>query len=67
MEKNWIKIRSFDKEYLSQIAKEVLSDNEIESVIINKQDGAYKTFGEFEVYVHIDFQEKAMECLKELE
>jgi len=51
MEDNWIKVRAFDKVYLAEIAKEVLVDNGIESVILNKQDGSYLTFGDIEIYV----------------
>lgn len=67
MEDNWIKIRSFDKLYLAEIAKEVLADNEIDAVILNKQDGSYLAFGDIEVYVAKQNAVKAIYYLKELD
>lgn len=66
MEKGWVKIRTFDKVYVADIAKEVLLDNGITSVIMNKQDGSYLTFGDIEIYVLEENKEKAITCLKEL-
>ncbi len=66
MEDNWTKIRAFDKVYVAEIAKEVLIDNGIESVILNKQDGSYLTFGDIEIYVSKENAVKAIACLKEL-
>lgn len=67
MEDNWTKIKSLDKVYLAEIAKEVLADNGIESVILNKQDGSYLTFGDIEIYVSKENAVKAIDCLKELD
>jgi len=67
METNWVKIKGYDKVYLAEIAKEVLFDNGIDAVIMNKQDGSYMTFGEVEVYVNKDNEAKAKDCLKELD
>ncbi len=66
MENNWVKVRAFDKVYLAEIAKEVLADNGINAVILNKQDGSYQTFGDIEVYVEKGDEIKAIDCLKEL-
>lgn len=66
MEKDWVKVRGFDKAYLAEIAKEVLVDNDIQSVILNKQDGLYLTFGDIEVYVAKENAVKAIDCLKTL-
>ena len=67
MEKDWVKVKAFDKVYLAEIAKEVLYDNDIQSVIMNKQDGSYLTFGDIEIYVAKENAVKAIEYLKELE
>lgn len=67
MEKDWVKVKAFNKAYLAEIAKEVLIDNNIQSVILNKQDGSYLTFGDVEVYVIKENAVKAINCLKELE
>ena len=66
MEKDWVKVRAFNKVYVAEIAKEVLFDNGIESVILNKQDGSYLTFGDIEIYVSKENAIKAKDCLKEL-
>ncbi len=66
MEDNWVKVRSLGKVYLAEIAKEVLADNAIESVILNKQDGSYLSFGDIEIYVAKENEQKAIACLKEL-
>ena len=46
------------------MTKGILISNEINSVVVNKQDSLYK-FGEFEVYVHRDDVVKAKFVLKE--
>lgn len=42
-----------NKDYEIQIVKDILDDNGIESITINKQDMAY-LFGDIELYVHRD-------------
>ncbi len=41
MEKDWIAVYSTTKEYRSGIAKRILEENNIESIIINKKDSVY--------------------------
>lgn len=53
MEKNWVCIFTTDKIHLAEIAKGVLEENNIESVVINKKDSNY-LFGYVEVYVNRD-------------
>jgi hypothetical protein len=53
MEKNWTKIYSSGKSYQAEILKGLLEENDIDAVIINKQDSAY-LFGELELYVDAD-------------
>ncbi len=66
MEKDWKKVRSFDKEYLVEMSKEILEDHGIISVILNKQDRSYGTFGCFELYVSKKDYQQASDLLKEL-
>lgn len=66
MEKDWVVVYETDQEYQAEIAREVLENNGIKSVIMNQHDSSYKTFGPIEVYVHQDNQEKSVELLKEL-
>ncbi|MBN2669733.1 MAG: DUF2007 domain-containing protein [Bacteroidales bacterium] len=66
MEDNWINVISFQKMYLAEIAKEVLEDNGIKAVIMNKQDASYK-FGDIEIYVQLDDLEVAKDLIKDIE
>lgn len=66
MEKGWVIARNFDKLYLAEIAKEVLSDNNINAVILNKKDSSYNNFGSIELYVNENDLERSVELLKEL-
>ena len=67
MEKGWVQVYSTDKMFQAEILKQVLSDNEIEAVIINKMDSSYKAFGEIEVYVKNDHVIKAKMLAKEFD
>ncbi|MGC9470230.1 MAG: DUF2007 domain-containing protein [Bacteroidales bacterium] len=67
MEKDWAKVYGFKDMYLAEIAKQVLSDRNIPSIILNKQDSSYQTFGEIEIYVHRDNLIRAKALLKEIE
>lgn len=66
MEKGWVIARNFDKLYLAEIAKEVLYDNNINAVILNKKDSSYNNFGIIELYVNENDLERSVELLKEL-
>lgn len=50
MEDSWTKIYSTTKPYMGEIVKDVLQEQGINAVVINKQDSSY-LFGEIEVYV----------------
>jgi len=65
MEKNWICIYTTEISYLAQIAKDLLHDNEIDAVIINKQDMNYK-FGVLEIYVERDNAIRSKHLLKDI-
>ncbi len=66
MEKDWVIAYESKQEYLAEIATSVLSDNDIESVIINKKDSIYNSFGDIEVYVNRDNLIRAKQILQEL-
>jgi hypothetical protein len=67
MDKNWTSIYSTDQLYIAELAKQMLSDNDIEAVVINKRDSTYNTFGDIEVYVTRDNVIKALLLIKEFE
>lgn len=64
MEKDWKLIYSSSDEYAVILAKQVLGENGIESVVMNKKDSFYK-FGEVELYVSEEEELKASELIKE--
>lgn len=41
-----------DKSYKAQLVQEILKENDIIGVVMNKKDTSYMSFGEFEVYVN---------------
>jgi len=66
MEKDWVIAKSFSKAYLADIAIEALKDNGITAVVLNQKDSSYLAFGDIDVYVHINDEEKAKELIKDL-
>jgi hypothetical protein len=66
MEKGWSNIFNSADEYLISIAKDLLQDNGIESVVINHKDSAYVMWGELELYVREENERQSMEILKQL-
>ncbi|GAB2988347.1 hypothetical protein GCM10027049_31190 [Mucilaginibacter puniceus] len=63
MEKDWIKIFTSSDFYRSEIVKQVLIENQIDAVLLNKQDSSYRTFGVIEVYIHQEDFSKAVEIM----
>ena len=51
MENDWINVYSSGLPHLVEMAKELLRENEIESVVVDKRDSAYITIGEMELFV----------------
>ena len=66
MENDWKKVKVFGKAYVADIALEILAENNIHGVILNKKDSSYMSFGDVEVYVHENNLEKAIKLLDEL-
>ncbi len=67
MEESWVKIYSSDKPYQAELARQVLEENGIQAVVINKKDSSYLMFGETELYVSQDDVIKAKQLIKTLE
>ena len=53
MDSNWILVHTTNKEYLAEMISQLLTDNWIESAIINKKDSNY-LFGDIEIYTRPD-------------
>ena len=66
MEKDWVRVYETQQEYLAEIARSVLFDNDIESVIINKKDSIYNILGDIEIYVNRDNLIRAKQILQKL-
>jgi hypothetical protein len=59
MEAGWTKIYTTDKPYQADMLVELLEENDIAGVSVNKKDSSYLAFGEDEVYVKDEDVEKA--------
>jgi hypothetical protein len=66
MEKEWKQVFLSGQMYKAEIAKSLLENNGINSVILNQVDSVYKMFGNVELYVREENEQKALELLKEL-
>ncbi|MFV0593518.1 MAG: DUF2007 domain-containing protein [Draconibacterium sp.] len=66
MEKGWTQVYMTAVEYEAEMAKDILSNAGIQSVILNQHDTAYQSFGELKLFVSERDYEKAVELLKNL-
>jgi Putative prokaryotic signal transducing protein len=64
--KDWVCVYTFNKEYQSEFAVQMLADNDIEAVVLNKMDSNYR-FGEIELYVHTNQVIRAKMLLNQFE
>ncbi len=62
MEKDWIKIFTSSDFYRAEIVKQVLIENAIDAVLLNKQLSGYN-IGAVEVYIHQEDFSKAVEIM----
>ena len=53
-------------EYKAEIAREILENEGIKTVVLNQHDSAYQAFGEFIIYVAEENGKRSIELLKEL-
>lgn len=51
MEENWAKAYQSTQMIRAEIAREILEQNGIAAVIVNKKDSSYPIFGMYEVHV----------------
>ena len=61
-----IKVLSTDNPNKAAIVKQMLEENNIKVVLLNKQDSSYLMFGLVELYVQEDQIEKTENLLKEI-
>ncbi|QNL51120.1 DUF2007 domain-containing protein [Olivibacter sp. SDN3] len=65
MEKGWKKIFSSTDFFKTEMIRQALIENNIQAVIINKQDSSYR-FGQVELYVSGEHEEDAVTIVKEM-
>jgi len=66
MEKGWVEVYMTMQNYKASIAKELIENEGIKAVVLNKHDSAYPTLGELSIYVAEQDAEKALVLLKNL-
>lgn len=64
MEKDWVLLYSSSIIHDVHLKRIYLAENGIESVIINKKDSVYQSFGEIELYVNRDHILKAKQLIE---
>ena len=65
MENDWKKILVSPDSIRVEILKQMLEENGIKSVVINKQDSSYR-FGNIELYVHQDQEQLAAQLINDV-
>ena len=65
MEKNWINIFSSANPIEVEIVKQMLDENNITEVTLNKQDSSYNLFGSIDLYVKEENRTIALELINE--
>ncbi len=66
MESEWVVIERFTDEFICQIAVELLRDNGIEAVAMDKREKIYRIDGLIELCVHRDNVIAAKEIIKDI-
>ncbi len=65
-DENWVMVYSSGQQHLVELAKQMLADNNIESVIVNQQDSLFHhTHGNVELHVLKRDEKKALMLIKE--
>ena len=60
---NWICVYTTDQVHKAETMKELLSEENIEAVVVNKKDSMY-LFGELELFVQPEDENMATELIK---
>lgn len=66
MEKNWNKIYTTQNFFTAEMIRQMLIDNDIPAVIMNKQDSSYR-FGLIDVFIHQENEMAAKALIEEFE
>lgn len=63
MKKNWINIFTSSNPIEVEIVKQMLEENNINAVVLNKQDSSYNMFGTIDLFVNETEQETALQLI----
>ena len=63
---NWKCVYTTDQVYKANAVKELLAEENIEAVVMNRKDSAYTVFGNVELYVPPEDENLAAELIKKL-
>lgn len=63
MEAGWKLVYTLDDPSRAEIAKNILAQEDIIAVVLNKRDSAYQSFGSYEIYVKEEHATQAREIL----
>lgn len=66
MDQNWQEVFSTSHTWQAEMAKQILEENEIPAVVVNRKDSSY-LFGEVAVYTETENAERAKELLKDIQ
>lgn len=66
MDQNWQEVFSTSHTWQAEMAKQILEENEIPAVVVNRKDSIY-LFGEVAVYTEPENAERAKELLKDIQ
>ena len=61
---NWTCVYTTNQVYKAEAVKDLLIEENIEAVVVNKKDSAYTVFGEVELYVQPEDENLAIELIK---
>ncbi len=61
---DWIKVYSTDQPHRAEIVKAVLSEHQMNPVLINKKDSSYHNFGEIEIHVTSKYTLRARQIIE---
>ncbi len=61
---NWVKVFAAKEEYKAAMVSDILTDNGMQAVIVNKKDSAYSIFGQYEVHVAPEYVVSALRIIE---
>lgn len=67
MNKDWVAIFNTAQHYKAVIASQILNESNIDSVIFDKRDSSYNSFGDIELCVRRDNVIRAKQLIKNIE